>query len=119
MHIHLTGAVDREKIATALAMARPVALSGDTVSISLVGGVTEMGSKTHTDLPNFSTPGGPTVQEIMNIVRANEALGDFLVHEETALERGISREQLRKYAQFAPLDDIYEEMERHETVLTF
>ena len=90
----------------------------ETVSIFTMQEATRLGTEQE-DLEEIKAPGLPTVATVLDALRENDALDEFIVCEPCATARGISEDDLTEWADFGHATDIARLAEEHDSTVTF
>lgn len=91
---------------------------GETVSLFTMQEATRLGTEQE-NLDELKAPGLPTIATVLDALRENDALDEFIVCEPCATARGISADDLTEWAEFGTAADIARLAEEHETTVTF
>jgi predicted peroxiredoxin len=92
---------------------------GETVAMFAMQEATYLGAPSHADLSEFKAPGLPTVREVLDALRDNDALAEFVVCKPCAEVRGISEADLAPWATFGGADDLARQAAAYDTTMTF
>lgn len=93
--------------------------NGDSVALFAMQEATYLGSAGHADLGEIKAPGLPTVGDVVDVLRDEDALEAFVVCQPCAKVRGISEDDLRPWAKLGGAADLARLAEEHGTTLTF
>jgi predicted peroxiredoxin len=120
MHILTTIGPDNSTKAVLPFIAGKGAMSrGGTVAMFAMQEATYLGSTRHADLSELKAPGLPTVQAVLDALRENDALEEFVVCEPCAEARGITAADLAPWATFGGAPDLARQADAHDTTMTF
>jgi predicted peroxiredoxin len=120
MHVLTTIGPDNSTKAVLPFIAGKGAMSrGEGVAIFAMQEATYLGSTRHADLSELKAPGLPTVQEVLDALRDNGALEEFLVCKPCAEARGITEADLAPWATFGGAPDLARQADAHDTTMTF
>jgi len=120
MHILSTIGPDNSTKAVLPFIAGKGAMSrGEGVAMFAMQEATYLGASSHADLSELKAPGLPTVQEVVDALRANGALEEFVVCKPCAEVRGITEADLAPWATFGGADDLARQADAHDTTMTF
>jgi len=92
---------------------------GESVAIFAMQEATYLGSPRHADLGELKAPGLPTVQAVLDELRSEGALDEFVVCKPCAKARGIEEDDLAPWATFGGAGDLARQAAEHDTSLTF
>ena len=92
---------------------------GENVAMFAMQEATYLGSPRHADLSELKAPGLPTVQAVLEALRENGALAEFIVCKPCAEARGITEDDLAPWATFGGAGDLARQAEAHDTTMTF
>jgi predicted peroxiredoxin len=92
---------------------------GESVAIFAMQEATRLGTETQADLEEIKAPGLPTVAAVLEALRENDALEEFVVCEPCALARDIGEADLSGWAEFGRADDLARLADEHESTVTF
>lgn len=92
---------------------------GEQVALFAMQEATYLGAPSHADLSELKAPGLPTVETVLDELRSEGALEEFLVCKPCAEARGIGEEDLAPWAAFGGADDLARQAAQHDTSLTF
>lgn len=93
--------------------------NGEGIDMFVMQEATYLGSETHVDLTELKAPGLQPVGEVLNTLRENGALNEFIVCDPCARARNITEEDLRDFAEFGGAPKLAEQATNHETTTTF
>jgi predicted peroxiredoxin len=120
MHVLTTIGPDNSTKAVLPFIAGKGAMSrGEGVAMFAMQEATYLGSSQHADLSELKAPGLPTVQEVLEALRDNGALEEFIVCTPCAEARGITEADLAPWATFGGADDLARQADAHDTTMTF
>jgi predicted peroxiredoxin len=120
MHVLTTIGPDNSTKAVLPFIAGKGAMSrGEGVALFAMQEATYLGAPGHADLAELKAPGLPTVQAVLDELRAEGALDEFVVCEPCAKARGITEADLAPWATFGGADDLARQAAAHDTTLTF
>lgn len=92
---------------------------GDTVAMFAMQEATYLGAPSHVDLDELKAPGLPTVRAVLDALRENDALDEFVVCKPCAEARGIAEGDLAPWATFGGAGDLARQADEHDTTMTF
>lgn len=92
---------------------------GERVALFAMQEATYLGSPSHADLAELKAPGLPTVAVVLEELRAEGILEEFVVCKPCAKARGIEEEDLASWATFGGAGDLARQAAEHDTTLTF
>lgn len=92
---------------------------GDSVALFAMQEATYLGAPSHADLSELKAPGLPTVQAVLDTLREQDALDEFVVCQPCAEARGITEADLAPWATFGGAADLARQAAEHDTSLTF
>lgn len=92
---------------------------GERVAMFAMQEATYLGASSHADLDELKAPGLPTVQAVLDELRANGALDEFVVCKPCAEARGITEDDLAPWATFGGAGDLARQAAEHDTTMTF
>ncbi len=120
MHVLTTIGPDNSTKAVLPFIAGKGALSrGGSVALFAMQEATYLGASSHVDLAELKAPGLPTVQAVLDELRAEDALDEFVVCTPCAEARGIQQEDLAPWATFGGAGDLARQAAEHDTTMTF
>lgn len=92
---------------------------GEEIALFAMQEATYLGAESHADLSELKAPGLPTVREVFDTLRAQEALQEFVVCEPCAKARNITEDDLAPWATFGGAGELARQATEHDTSLTF
>lgn len=120
MHVLTTIGPDNATNAVLPFIAGKGALSrGGSVALFAMQEATYLGAPSHADLDELKAPGLPTVQAVLDELRAEDALDEFVVCKPCAEARGIDEADLAPWATFGGAEDLARQAAEHDTTMTF
>lgn len=120
MHVLTTIGPDNSTKAVLPFIAGKGALTrGDSMALFAMQEATYLGASTHADLAELKAPGLPTVQAVLDELRRENALDEFVVCRPCAEARGIREADLATWATFGGADDLARQAAEHNTTITF
>lgn len=120
MHILTTIGPDNSTKAVLPFIAAKGAMSReDSAAMFAMQEATYLGAERHADLGELKAPGLPPVQEVLEALRSNGALEEFVVCEPCAAARNITEDDLAPWATFGGAGDLARQAAEHDTTLTF
>ena len=120
MHILTTiGPENATKTVLPFVAAKGALSRGEHVAMFAMQEATYLGAPSHADLSELKAPGLPTVQEVLETLRAEAVLDEFVVCRPCAEARGITEADLAPWATFGGAGDLARQAAEHDTSLTF
>jgi predicted peroxiredoxin len=120
MHVLTTIGPDNSTKAVLPFIAGKGAMSrGESLALFAMQEATYLGAPGHADLTELKAPGLPTVQAVLDELRAGDALDEFIVCQPCAEARGIAEADLAPWATFGGAGDLARQAEAHDTTMTF
>lgn len=93
--------------------------NGDSVTIFAMQEATYLGSRNHSKLDELRAPGLPSVKEVVDLLRDEDALEAFIVCKPCAKARGLGEGDLRPWAKMGGAPDLARLAAQHDATLTF
>jgi len=119
MHVLTTIGPDNSTRAALPFIAGKGALSrGGSLALFAMQEATYLGATGHADLGELKAPGLPTVQAVLDELRMEGALDEFVVCKPCAEARGIRQADLAPWAAFGGANDLARQAAEHDTTMT-